>query len=54
MNQRILLAIVDLFILALLVYVGYVWASPFIASGDWFAVALVVVAVFIVWSIVKS
>lgn len=54
MNQRILLAVINVFIFALLVYVGFVWARPMIVSGEWFGVTLVFVVVSAVWHVVKN
>lgn len=54
MNQRIFLTVINVFIFALLVYVGVVWALPMVAAGDWFGVALVFVVISVVWSIVKG
>lgn len=54
MSQRILLAAINVFIFALLVYVGFVWARPMIVTGEWFGVALVFVVVGAVWSVVKG
>lgn len=53
-QQKIVVVLINLFILALLVYVGFVWARPLIVSGDWFGVALIGIVVSAVWSVVKD
>lgn len=54
MSQRILVRAINVFIFTLLVYVGFVWARPMIAAGEWFGVALVFVVVSAVWHFVKG
>ncbi len=53
-QQKIVLAAINLFIFALLVYVGVVWALPMFRDGQWLGVALVFVVVSAVWSVVKN
>lgn len=53
-QQKIAVFVINLFILALLIYVGFVWARPMIVAGEWFGVALIGVVIGAVWHVVKG
>jgi hypothetical protein len=53
-QQKIVLALINLFIFGLLTFCGIVWALPMAKAGDWFSVALVALCISAVWQVVKG